>query len=275
MCQDSGRTSNSTINHVKICHFIRHSNITNTLTWQGQGLTPGITYQCVFIILRNIRNLQVPINQLTIWLIGDDKDRMTKFLRLDLQNICQLFDSFLRINNATRIVGAVNNYSLGLWTKHFLKFIKLNLKILRIGRHHLQLGTYRFHETAIFWEIWGKGKELIINLILMKSLEANSNGRSCTTGHKEIFTSKISAKTAVNAFGNGLTNLGITSSNCVTVESTAIHSIQNIYNRSFYSLWRRYIRIANGEIINIFLPYLSGSFSAIFKNRANCRFFCT
>ena len=200
---------------------------------------------------------------------------MTKFLRLGLQNICQLFDSFLGINNATRIVWAVNNYSFGLWSKHFLKFIKLNLEILSISWYHLQLRAYRFYKTTIFWEIWGKGKEFIIRLVLMKSLEANSNGRSRTTGHKKIFAGKISAKTAINAFGNGLTNLRITRSNCIAVKSTAINSIQNIYNCSFYSLWRRHVRIANGKIINIFLPYLSGSFSAIFKNRANSRFFCT
>ena len=103
MGQNSGSSSYAAVNPFKIRHLIRHHYISNTLSWQGQGLTPGVAYQSILIVFWNIWHRNTAINQLTIWLIRNNKYRVTIFLFLLVENLSQLLYG-IRVNEKASLV---------------------------------------------------------------------------------------------------------------------------------------------------------------------------
>ena len=60
---------------------------------------------------------------------------MAEFRTLFLQQCRQLFNSFLTINDAGRIVGRIDDHGLRVRCETGLHLFKVDLKMLCVGRH--------------------------------------------------------------------------------------------------------------------------------------------
>ena len=271
MGQHAGGTGNSTIDFFKIRHAVRHDDITDALTGQGEGFAVGIADQCVGVVFRNI-GYRIPFKRdFPIGFIGDDKDGMIVFFFLGLQDFRQFLNRCFRIYRTAGIVGAVDNNGLSMISHQFFKGCKVNLPVLRLSRHDYQFATNGFYKSPIFREERGKGDVFVFRL--GQGLETNGNGCGCASRHKQIFLRNIHAKAAVDAVSQRLAHLRIARCHRIAMNGRRLHIGQNIHGRVFDKVRRRYIGIAQTKIIDIFLAYFSSPLSAKFKNGPNRRFF--
>ena len=111
-------------------------------------------------------------------------------------------------------------------------------------------------------------------IILSQCLKANGDSRSCTGSHKEILSGKAGTKTTIYASGDCFSYLRITRGHSITMESHRIHFVKNIYNGFLHLFRSRNIRVTNGKIEYIFLPYLCRPLTSKFKNRSDSGLLC-
>ena len=89
MSEYTGRSCDSSVDLTKISYLIRHDDIADALTGQGERLAVGVADQRIPVILRNIRHIIALEGNLAIRLIRDNEDGMAVFLFLGTQYIIQ------------------------------------------------------------------------------------------------------------------------------------------------------------------------------------------
>ncbi len=136
-----------------VIHFIRHEDIADTLARQGEGFAVGVADQCVFIIFRQIRNLDISVDELAVRLIDDEIDRMAVFCGFCFQESGEFLYIFFGIDNAGRVVRGVDEDAFGVLIDSGCQTVKIDLEGGRIGRCFDHGCACRFDEDAVFREV--------------------------------------------------------------------------------------------------------------------------
>ena len=69
---------NGCIYQFMIFHFIRNQNISQTFTWKGERFGPGVAYECVAVIVRQVWNYGAVKYDFTVWFVCNEINRMSQ-----------------------------------------------------------------------------------------------------------------------------------------------------------------------------------------------------
>ena len=104
MRKDTRCARHRTVDACKICNRIRHDNVADALARQREGLAVGVTDDRILVEQRNARDAQTIVDDLTIGLVRDDKNRVSIRLLLCTQEFCKLANCRLTVDRTARIV---------------------------------------------------------------------------------------------------------------------------------------------------------------------------
>ena len=76
MRKDTRRTRDRTVDTRKVRNRIRHNDVADAFSRQGEGFAVGVADNRIVVKKWNVWNGQTVINDLAIGFIRDDKDRM-------------------------------------------------------------------------------------------------------------------------------------------------------------------------------------------------------
>ena len=68
-------------------HLIRNKNVSQTLSGKREGFGPGVAYECVAVIFRQVWNYGTIEYDLAVRFVCNEVDRMSKFGRLFAQDL--------------------------------------------------------------------------------------------------------------------------------------------------------------------------------------------
>ena len=192
---------------------------------------------------------------------------MPVLLLLRAEKIGKAANGCLTVDRTARIVRRVDNDRLGLWGQCPLECREVNLKIVRLGRDDDELTAARLDKDAVLRKEWCKGDELVPRL--GECLERDRHRRRRTRCHKQIFPRDLHAEATLQIGGKHLAHGRLSRCNRVAVHLGRVAVHEDVDRRIPNKVRRRYIRIAEAEIKDIFRTDLCRTLLSELKNRAD------
>ena len=267
MCENTRCPRDRSVDAREVRRCIRHDDIADALPGQGEGLAVGIADNRIVVKERNAGDGGTVIDDLAIWLICDDEDRMPVLLLLRAEKIGKASNGRLTVDRTARIVRRVDNDRLGLRGQRPLKCREVNLKIVRLGRDDDELAAARLNKDTVLREEWCKGDKLVPRL--GECLERDRHRRRRARRHKQIFPRDLHAEATLQIGGKHLAHGRLSRCNRVAVHLGRVAVHEYVDRRIPNKVRRRYIRIAEAEIKDIFRTDLCRALLPELKNRAN------
>ncbi len=179
---------------------------------------------------------------------------MTILFLLCAQDICKTRERLLTVHRTGRIVWGIYENGRHIRIQHLFKFLKINLKCLRIRRNHFQYCSARIDIRKILRKQRCKRNDLIPGLCHTAN---RMRQRTCRSGsHKNMLCFIIHTKPAVQAVSHDPAHLRISERRTVTVQRHRIFFPVKLYHCIRIILCTRYTRIAKAVIKYIFISNL-------------------
>ena len=267
MCENTRCPRDRAVDAREVRPCIRHDDIADALPGQGEGLAVGIADNRIIVKERNAGDAGTVIDDLAIRFVRDDEDRMPVLLLLHAEKLGKASNGRLTVDRTARIVRRVDNDRLGLRGQCPLECRKVNLKIVRLGRDDDELTAARLDKDAVLRKEWCKGDELVPRL--GECLERDRHRRRRARRHKQILPRDLHAEAMLQIGGKHLAHGRLSRCNRVAVHLGRVAVHEDVDRRIPNKVRRRYIRIAEAEIKDIFRTDLCRTLLSELKNRAN------
>ena len=267
MCEDTRRPRNCAVDTREVRRAVRYDDIPDALTRQGEGLAVGIADDRVVVKERNAWDGDAVIDDLTIRLIRDDKDRMLIRLLLRAEEIGEAADRRLTVDRTARIIRRVDDDRLRAGAQCPLKCREVDLKIIRLGWHNDELAPACFDKDAILREKGCDGNELVPRL--GEGLERDRHRCCRARRHKEILPCDVHAEATLQIGGKRLTHRRFARCNRIAMHRGRIIMSENIYSGIANEVRCGHIGVAKAEVKDILRANLCRTLLPKLKNRTD------
>ena len=271
--ENTCRPCHRTIDACKIYNAVRHNDVADALARQREGLAVGVADNRVVIVERNARNGQTIVDNLTIGLVRDDKNRVSIRLLLCTQEFRKPPNGLLAVDCTARIVRRVYDNGFRVQRDCRLKCGKVNLKIVSLCGHDDKPPSTRLDKDTILGEERRNRDKFISRF--RQCLECDCHGCRRPRRKKKIFPCDFQTKSFFDVGRKDLTDLRFSGRNRIAVYLCRVTVRQDVHCRFLNECRRRHVRIPEAEVKDVLCADLCRTLLPVLKDRTDRGFLCT
>ena len=243
------------LHRLELLDLAREDEVTDAVAGQRQRFAVRIRNDRIVVVLRRIRDDSAIVRQFSVRLVCDEVDGMAVFRTLAGEHFADLFQRFLAVDDAGRIVRRVDDDRAGVLVDQRLHVRRIRLEGWHIGGHDQQLTAEVVHVVRVIAEERRKGNDFRSRIEDRLKEHVQTAGRA--DRHHDVLRGEGCAVQSVEVVCDRFPRAGIpAAARAVTVDPLHRFLVEDRLDGILDFIRRRNAGIADAEIIDVLFAVL-------------------